>query len=78
MKISHNGEEWHGTFGLTLRAMVDDLLSDGVSIGLELAMIDPPEVVEVEVVRFSDDGAQLVTINGSVFDLERVMSAEAL
>jgi hypothetical protein len=26
--LSHNGVEWHGTFGVVLRALVVDLLSD--------------------------------------------------
>lgn len=78
MKISHNGEEWHGTFGLTLRAMVDDLLSDGVGAELELAMIDPPEVVEAQIERVSPGGELLVAFDGTAYEIDRIMSVEAL
>lgn len=43
MKLEHNGDEWHGTFGIALTAMLDDLLSDG-------------EPVKVRVVYESEDG----------------------
>ena len=29
MKLTHNGHEWHGTFGVLLPALIIDLLGDG-------------------------------------------------
>lgn len=83
MKISHNGSEWHGTFGLTAEAMLDDLLSDGSPIKMALRVEDQHGTVTgmvrtvVEVAN-EHGGRALLCSDGSPVDLDTVLSMEVL
>lgn len=54
MKVSHNGVEWCGTFGVVLRAFLDDVLGDG----------EPIDAVVTYIGRNDEDTEVAVTITG--------------
>lgn len=58
MKLSHNGEEWHGTFGLALKFIAEDLLSDGQPFEATLTM-DEGKPITGKVCEVTRDGASL-------------------
>lgn len=40
LRLSHNGSEWHGTFGVVARTLITDLLSDGKPFNATIAVGD--------------------------------------
>jgi hypothetical protein len=57
--LSHNGTDWHGTFGIALRVLADDMLADG-----------PVEctIVVIEEREYGTAGRRRVTLAGRTAD----------
>lgn len=61
LTLDHNPGEWDGTYAIVLRALIDDLLSDGAGFGAVITWQDDVVVVTTGLVsQVTDDGDVLL------------------
>lgn len=82
MKVSHNGVEWCGTFHVTLRAMLLDLLEDhkhgAEDTALRVTVLGPNDEEQVQDVAMLDLTKNTIVCRETAIPLVDVLAVEVL